>query len=488
MSADGVRAQPFYVAPGPPRAERLLLVSCHFPPGSEVGALRWQKLAVYADERGWGVDAVTFHPSSAARPEPGRLRELPPGTRVYGIPRHSLTIERLEQVAWSAYRRLARHHRPARRDARPQSLARHAALRHPRTARDAFRAYHAWLEYARDGRWARAAARLGLDIIESGVHRAVVTCGPPHMAHAAGRSIAHAAGVPLVVDLRDPWSLVERLPEAVGSPVWFALARRHERRVLRDARLVLCNSEPARSALRERYPALADRMLAVPNGCDDDPIPPAPRPRRFTVAYAGTIYLDRDPRPLFRAAARVVERYGLTPADFAIELMGDVASFGGAGVMQLAAREGIAAYVRVHPRGTRREALAFLARAAMLVLLPQDSELAIPAKLYEYLRFPAWILVLARPESATALLLRGTPADIVPPGDVDALAATLRARYLQFLANVSPPAIACDRRFSRWTQAERLFAALERAVGRGPSVRAAVRGARPLIGAGGGRV
>jgi len=53
--------------------------------------------------------------------------------------------------------------------------------------------------------------------------------------------------------------------------------------------------------------------------------------------------------------------------------------------------------------------------------------MAIPSKVFEYMRYEAWLLALAEPRSATAQLLRDTPADVVRPDDVDALAGVLRA-------------------------------------------------------------
>ena len=49
----------------------------------------------------------------------------------------------------------------------------------------------------------------------------------------------------------------------------------------------------------------------------------------------------------------------------------------------------------------------------MLVNLPQDSHLCIPSKVYEYMRYAAWLLALEPADSATALLLRDSAADVV---------------------------------------------------------------------------
>jgi len=335
----------------------------------------------------------------------------------------------------------------------------------PREARDFARAFFAWREYVRYGRWAQDAARRAVAIVEPNVHRAVITCGPPHMAHAAGRLVAREMGLPLIVDLRDPWRLVERLPEAIASPVWLALAAWHERRAVRQAALVVTNTLPLRAAMCSAYPHLASRFITVLNGCDDESIPSLPRSRRFVIGYAGSIYLDRDPRPLFRAAAHLVRRRKLSAAEFGIELMGSVGSYDGVSLEAIAEQEGLAGFVRVHALRPRKEALAFLGGATMLATLPQDSVMAIPAKIFDYMQFDAWLLVLAERGSATEFLLRDSGADVVAPTDADTIAAVLDRRYSDHLEGRRGPRLAGQARFSRQSQARIMFDALESIVG-----------------------
>ena len=90
------------------------------------------------------------------------------------------------------------------------------------------------------------------------------------MVHWAGQRVAADAGIPFVMDLRDPWSLVERLADSFASPVWFHLARRFEREAVAGASLIVMNTEPARRAMGQAYPRLSDRIMTVMNGYDED--------------------------------------------------------------------------------------------------------------------------------------------------------------------------------------------------------------------------
>jgi hypothetical protein len=196
------------------------------------------------------------------------------------------------------------------------------------------------------------------------------------------------------------------------------------------------------------------------NGADTDAIPKSRLKSRFLVAFAGMIYLGRDPRVLFRAAARVARETGATPEQFAVEFMGDDAC-NGVPLTTIASEEGLVGHFRSHGFRPRREALDFLSEAAVLVSLPLRTTMTLPAKLFEYMRFDAWLLALAERGSATEALLRGTGADVVEPSDEARVAEVLRVRFDEFRAGRRPVALNRDGRFDRATQSARMFSLLE---------------------------
>src|SRR5207247_4856908 len=94
------KPSPAYATAASDGRPRLLLISYHFPPDAAVGALRWQKLARYAAERGWGLDVITLDPACLARTDPTRTEDLPAGVRIYGIPARPVWVERAVEVVW----------------------------------------------------------------------------------------------------------------------------------------------------------------------------------------------------------------------------------------------------------------------------------------------------------------------------------------------------------------------------------------------------
>src|SRR5437867_2049955 len=218
---------------------RLLLVSYHFPPSREVGARRWQQLCKFASERDWALDVVTLDPPSLAAPDWASLEELPAGVRVFGVAERALPLDRLERrivalrrrmQAWKVARlgvALAAPWAPGPQTIDPRDL------KWPfHSLRDALRAFRVWRDHTRYRAWSRRAAGVAQRLVEGVDYRGVVTSGPPHLVHEVGWQLRRRTGLPLIMDMRDPWSLTPRLPERFASPLWFQIARRCERRVV----------------------------------------------------------------------------------------------------------------------------------------------------------------------------------------------------------------------------------------------------------------
>ena len=489
------RPEPFFSRrPANDSSRSLLLLSYHFAPSRAVGALRWQRLAAFAAQRGYRLDVVTLDPASVAQRDEQRLEDLPPGTRIFGVAAPQSRVQNAVSGVLAARRWVVKTLRSASGDTHASSTTTTRTPRRdsfawsevrpvPLSARDLDRLYSSWLDYALMGAWATDVAETALALASVERYSAVITCGPPHMIHEAGRRVARETGLPLVLDFRDPWSLVQRVPDALASPLWLRYAKRYERSAVGAASLVVVNTEVHCAALRKRYPELAAPIITVTNGYDDDAVRSNAVRRQFVAAYAGTVYLDRDPRPFFRASARLIRERSLSRDDFALAFMG-TGTLDGLSLQELARSEGVEDYVDVRPSGPRREALEFLAGATMLVSLPQDSDMAIPSKVFEYMQYNAWLLALAAPGSATALLLDGTTADVIEPNNEEALYRVLDQRYEQHVRGVVPPRIADDRRFSRERQASILFDAMEAMLApnkRGvPELRASEAVAAPL--------
>ncbi|HUG01414.1 MAG TPA: hypothetical protein VML95_06090 [Longimicrobiales bacterium] len=271
------------------------------------------------------------------------------------------------------------------------------------------------------------------------------------------------------MDLRDPWSTTEALLEPVASPLWLRLARADEMRCVRDAAAVLANTENAAEALAAEHPGAVGKIWVVPNGWDGaatesaEVVPPRPR-RPFTVSYVGTLYFDRSPRSLFRGLACAIRKTGASPATLRLEIMGRIENGSADQIAAMASQEGVEDFLFIHPPGSRADARALMDRSALLVSLPWAHTLAVPAKIYEYMTFGAWLLVLERAGTAPARMLDGSSALVVDPDDVAGIAEVLRQCYTSYSRGERPTPLAAAGRFSRREAVATLATALDRAV------------------------
>lgn len=463
--------------------KRLLLVSYHFPPAGAVGGLRWQKFSRHLADEGYDLDVLTLPPEQAEERDPGRLHDLPETIRLYGVPDATSHAHRIEDAIHGLVEPLRQWLDPdgsGDGTDRARGAVRSARFRDRITdgsfsARDVYRTYRTLVRHVEGRRWARRAARVGTRLARKREYRAVVSSGPPHFAHIAARRVSREGDLPLVLDFRDPWSLMTWVPEDIACPAWLKLARAQEEECVEDARLVVVNTDAHREAMAREYPGASDRLVTVLNGYDADDRPARDpggetgRPgETFRIVYTGSIYGKRDPRSFFRAAGRLVEERRLDPDQLRVEFMGDVDEYGGRSVEALARAAGLGRHFRAHGPRPRPEALEFCSTASVLLSLPQKTELCIPTKIYEYMMFDSWLLALENEGSATAGVLRDTHADVVRPGDVGAIESVLERRFREWRAGRRPDPIGGDRRYSRRFQARRLIDHLEEHTGGTP--------------------
>ena len=342
-------------------------------------------------------------------------------------------------------------------------MSRWEAKRNAGPALDRWRAaLGARLQYRRFTGWAVRAKKVGRWLARQIPYDAVITSGPPHFVHPEIASLARRTGAAFVMDMRDPWSLVQRLPASIGSATWWRIAERSESASVRRAALVVCNTERAASGLRDRYPDVADRIVTVMNGVDEERPPSVPKEDRFVLEHSGTVYLDRNPEAIFRAIGRLAQRRNIGPDDLVIRFHGAFDGAAGQQVLEIARREGVASYVELGGVVPRAEALRYLAASAVGIILPQDSHLAVPSKVFEYVNLPIWVVALAQNESAMADVLARTGALVVDPLDVPRLEEVLDGLWDRWSDGERPALDSHDPSLDRRSQARTLSSHLQR--------------------------
>ena len=215
--------------------------------------------------------------------------------------------------------------------------------------------------------------------------------------------------MPLVVDFRDPWAdrvLAARPLVQMQRTISVVL----ERLAVRSAAAVVVTTERFKRTLLRRHPQIVDRTLLLRNGFDPDMLIPEPGPiGRLSLLYAGTIYLDRNPIPLFDAIAALLADPQVERAKVHLKLVGDCAHWKGESVAELAQARGLDGVVEVSGPVSGPHVRELTLLANVIVNFAQGHPEQVPAKLYEQIASQRYGLLFAEPDSESAVLVKDFP-------------------------------------------------------------------------------
>ena len=353
------------------RTPKILMIAFHFPPfvgGS--GINRTLKFVRYLPERGWDPIVLSAHPRAYPVIGSEQLEEIPP-------------------------------HVPVRR-AFAFDSSRHLGIRGTYFKCTAIP--DRWVT------WWFGAVTAGLSLIRQYRPDVIWSTYPIATAHMIGMTLSRLTGIPWVADLRDSMTEdgypADRLTRACY--LWI------EKRVMRFSTKIIFTTEGTKRMYQQRYPDVeADKCIVLPNGYDEEDFRcidsviqmPLVEGRLLRVLHAGVIYpYERDPRPFFRALARLKREGHLSPDRLRVDLR---ATGHDAYYISLVKELGIEDLVYVLPPIPYQEALQDCAGADVLLLLQGGScDHQVPAKVYEYLRLGRPILALTTEKGDTAQVLK----------------------------------------------------------------------------------
>ncbi|MEZ4441915.1 MAG: glycosyltransferase [Polyangiaceae bacterium] len=389
---------------------RLVMICRHFPPSHAVGGKRPHRLARYLPASGWCPTVYTSPPPPASRPDPTAGLPLPAEVEVHrDWPLASISPAASDGTEAS----------PSGPRSAPRGLGRRLAFQlEPPLGRGLWRG----------PRTAQAVAALAR---ACGASALWASSGPAECLW-VGALASRWTGLPLLLDLRDPWSLNFLQQDKAPLTRWFDAAL--EARLFAAAAAITFTSEATTAAYRRRYPTLAARMVTIESGFEPAARPPVAPTRRhgpLDLVHFGSCYGERRLDGLLRALARLTSE---ERAAISVEVMGRVA----AADLRLAAALGVADRLRVAPAIPYAEGLARLAAADRLLLLGYgDETLYLPAKLYDYLLVGVPILALAPPSELAARVV-AAGGEVAAPGDIEAIVDLLRVALAKKRAGDRP--------------------------------------------------
>jgi hypothetical protein len=436
-----------------------LVFSYHFAPSSEVAARRLAAFVGLLHERGLDVFVVSKFDGTAVPPR----TELQPG--VFAVPIAEpprLLVGGLVRIKRLAFGQ--REHRP------PPAYGHATALGSGDTSFAArlYRGFFAIIQ-APDAqkKWSLLASWAAWRAVRGRDLRLVIVSGPPFSSAIGARWIARRRKVPWILDFRDP--LAVGWDNEVTRPAWITGAlNRLERSLLADAAAVTAASPGIVRVLQAAYPEQAHKVELVMNGFDGEV--QAARPatgHRLDIAFAGSLYLSRDPFGFLDALDALLAEPGVDAQRVSASFIGDCESYRDRRLADWLRGRRCEARVHLIAPVSVAALAPLLERATVHLNLAQHQPNQIPAKTFEHLASGREILVLCEADSDTARLLDGIAGTTrVDPADAAALRAALRDLYSRHvvdgIARSAPPEAV--RRYSRATQNQRFTALLNRIV------------------------
>jgi len=270
-----------------------------------------------------------------------------------------------------------------------------------------------------------------------------VSC-PPFPQTMAALLLKRLAGVPLVVDFRDAWTLgpyMER--NLINKVINKTIFRFMEKMVLRNADWLVLNTPSALKAYLNHFSFLKGRVSMIPNGYDEEDLVyyrPSASGNQMTLLYCGRFgWSERDPIHLLKAV-KLLARERLP---IRLRIIGaHQKSF-----PKLATKLGLGNNIQFTGQIPHNEAVQCMADCDVLVLYQGQSQVQITpiaGKTYEYLRAGKAILAVAPPGDNLDIIRKyAFRYETSSPQDTHGIAQAIRSLYHDWeqgsLASHVPP-------------------------------------------------
>jgi glycosyltransferase involved in cell wall biosynthesis len=309
-------------------------------------------------------------------------------------------------------------------------------------------------------RWSAAAFRAGWLFLKQRKDRDVIilSSAPPVAVHLVAMGLAALSRRNWIADFRDP------ITNASGYSAFFQriLAPGFARLILRRADFSLANTDAMLNAWRDRYSGLEGKTRVLWNGFDpEDVITTYALPERQpkVLSHVGELYGGRDIRPVLHAAARLIESGRVSHKGIIIRQIGptEQGELPDKEFLQSAQSEG---WLEIREPVPAAEARSMALESDGLLLIQPQTNVQVPAKLFEYLRLgrPIFAYVVRDSPAEHILQQAGVPFECIFP---DNTTDEIEQRLLSFIAMLDGRPVSYSRWFADTFDASRQVETLD---------------------------
>ncbi|MBL8434907.1 MAG: glycosyltransferase [Zoogloea sp.] len=419
----------------------LLVIAGEFPPLKTIGRIRTVKFVDQLRQHGWRSIVITLKPrGTEPNYDPSLMAEIADGVEVVRVQARN----REEEIANAVKRMLGRKPAaPASLGAGSSSGAAVAVAAPVATVASGGLMDHAhamtrWVlrnlvDVPDDYRlWADEALKVARKLCAERHIDAVYTTLPPFSSMFVGHALRRETGLPWIADYRDLW-YGDVLREWV--PDWRKkIELRMERRLLREADVIVTVSEPKTAYMQRLHPGLKARWETLTNGYDTELYGERARTRPFTgetieFVYTGRLFKNRRGYAFAEALGRIHRSDPALAARARVRIFGGVEPSIRKRYDQILAEYGIAHLYDFAGDVSYAEAMNAQVNCDYLLLIVDTGETSdgvIPGKLFEYVSVRRPIFALCDPGATQQIIERARLGRAVPAESTEACEAMLR--------------------------------------------------------------
>lgn len=404
----------------------ILLVTYHFPPNAEVGAMRVTRLANFLKKNGWDVGVLTVRESY--------YHDRDDSVTVEGITLYRTRM--FESVRFllgrikNAFKRARSFLKGEKRADSESGLERddHAVqFRSTRTYGNLswiqrFILSLIWCPDDKQG-WIPFAFLKCLELSDK--YDIVYSSCPAFSVNLVPLLTSYfRRSMNWVAEFRDPW-MTRSQRYFISSNITNWLEKRWEAMVIRRSKKIIVVNEAIERDMIERYPYVKDKISVFYNGYDEEELASLPdtvsreNSSKVIILHAGSFYHGRDPGLLLRPLAALINEGKLHREKVEVKFLGDV-EYEGESVIDLAKDLQIEDVVRCLGFLPHKQCLKEISNADILMLFNINQPLQIPAKLFEYFAFRKRILSISSGGITDELLEKMNVGISVEPDDFEA--------------------------------------------------------------------
>ena len=382
---------------------KVQVVSYHIYPDKQIGARRPSELSIFLREKGFDVSvfAGLEGQSSASDPRMNRIRT------VYIRKKES----KLKEVVLHIYKRLKKA--PAQKavmekihasDSKQQQYTDSGVLQKIKRQINAIEGmidgYKVW------------SLKLFFRLLRETKNRSlIISSGPPMSSFLAVYFVKKfKSDVLWIADMRDPWNRISGM-HAGASRLRTFIEDWSEKTCLQSADVITVASPGIKRDITERLSLDPSRIEVVFNGFDYSGDISQVRAQSsdnsnesLNLVYAGTLYFNRDPFPLFEAIKQVnMLREGQPKVK--LYLYGDCSFCFGIDVAKWLTRNGLGADVLLPGKVSSQELARIYQDADVLVNFAQEQKRQIPGKTFEYMLYGKPMLHFSEQDSDSGKII-----------------------------------------------------------------------------------